>query len=60
LLMSRPVRRNTRTLCVIAVLLKIYLVWSHVLDLLHELKKKILFGDDILLFVAVFGLASFS
>ena len=44
----------------IAMLLKIYLVWSHVLGLLHELKKKIVSGDDILQFVAVPGLASFS
>ena len=48
------------TVYVIAMLLKIYVVWSRVLGLLHELKNKILFGDYILLFVAVPGLASFS
>ena len=48
------------TLYVIAMLLKIYLVWSHVLGLIHELKQKIVFGDDAKLVVAVSGLASFS
>jgi hypothetical protein len=56
---SVNVEAYRNTLYVIAMLLKIYLVWSRVLGLLHELKK-ILFGDDILLFVAVPGLATFS